>query len=1068
MANTSAPTASTPTPTPAPATASTPATATTPAPVALKPAPLKKLVTPFPGPKNPSDGTFLELPVDQFLRTWGQAALDGFYPLGRNGQWHGGIHFDEGTQAKFNQGDGIRCIADGEVIAYRYDTEPPKSRYVNFEHVNAQFATSFVLVRHRLQVPPEIAGTTTPPPSCVFYSLYMHLQHWKIYEDDETIKRPPFWKKDPKKGWVGEKAKDPAPSDENWKDSAPPAGKSGLRVRNTKEVTIIKKIEPTDQKATNQEGIGQEITEQEIKIKPHDVIGWVPRGVQITYGATPAAGAPGYRMIESIVGDSFQLDGLEQDYLKKHGKVFIDELDPFFIGPELKDAVYPLPEPVKIEAGALIGHLGNYLRFNPEVLNSAVNRTAVHLEVFAGPELKGFVERCRALEEKAPDSTKQLLLIERGAKPVVWSSHYPLTLKQGELLMPSKNSPPDGVFIKLVRGTMEVKPRSDLTDWDDKKHTYEKGKKLFYGALKEDGTGFEYALPFIALPKTTQGQYAKRKVFTPDESKPIWVFRELYRSRLTGTRRQNRHGIIEVTGTQEGAWDKFPLEVGQNEVSEAVIFEQVLDVKNKENPKIKAHAIDDNGVRWWQIEYPLPDLTALAFMRISGSRRTRKDKAKGWVCAKDHAKVKFCSPWAWPGFYLNDEDPTSPVDWFKQRLLKNYTPSSPLLKLLFNLLDTDDSKQLSDAEIREGWKNPALAQPLSRQIIEHKSEWGIEMSELEALGEYMLKQKDKGKLIDNYINFAEVWEEEKKRIEKLQFWKDVKGKHGFPSDIKVWHVHPLAWVENFAKKGCGCKEITAELLRAISGASNSNATLYAPHFIDMFNRFGIKECISKAHILAQMFHESGSLQFTRELGQNLSYDPWRGRGLLQVTFQENYAAYGSYVGEDFTSSQAAREKLESVPHAVYSVAWFWASYKKLTSHSDADDFIYCTAVVNGAYNGYNHRLSMLNKSIELLEMQEHVKKNRNGIYLFEESAVYNNARFSFAWGLWHDTGSNKQGVTKDTNKAITGYKRFLQLDTASPTQNRNWYGMTPSAANRNAQWYRDYARGRVTALGGVL
>jgi muramidase (phage lysozyme) len=44
-----------------------------------------------------------------------------------------------------------------------------------------------------------------------------------------------------------------------------------------------------------------------------------------------------------------------------------------------------------------------------------------------------------------------------------------------------------------------------------------------------------------------------------------------------------------------------------------------------------------------------------------------------------------------------------------------------------------------------------------------------------------------------------MWEEEKKRIEKLRWWDEVAGKHGFPADIKVWHVHPLAWVENFGR-----------------------------------------------------------------------------------------------------------------------------------------------------------------------------------------------------------------------------------------------------------------------------
>ncbi len=44
-------------------------------------------------------------------------AKGGFYPTGENGLWHGGVHFDEGTAAAFDQ-SSVRCIADGEVIAY--------------------------------------------------------------------------------------------------------------------------------------------------------------------------------------------------------------------------------------------------------------------------------------------------------------------------------------------------------------------------------------------------------------------------------------------------------------------------------------------------------------------------------------------------------------------------------------------------------------------------------------------------------------------------------------------------------------------------------------------------------------------------------------------------------------------------------------------------------------------------------------------------------------------------------------------------------------------------------------
>jgi GH24 family phage-related lysozyme (muramidase) len=54
------------------------------------------------------------------------------------------------------------------------------------------------------------------------------------------------------------------------------------------------------------------------------------------------------------------------------------------------------------------------------------------------------------------------------------------------------------------------------------------------------------------------------------------------------------------------------------------------------------------------------------------------------------------------------------------------------------------------------------------------------------------------------LDTVKIWKEERKRIEKLRFWDEVKGKHGFPQDIKVWHVHPLAWVENFICKSGIC------------------------------------------------------------------------------------------------------------------------------------------------------------------------------------------------------------------------------------------------------------------------
>jgi predicted chitinase len=306
----------------------------------------------------------------------------------------------------------------------------------------------------------------------------------------------------------------------------------------------------------------------------------------------------------------------------------------------------------------------------------------------------------------------------------------------------------------------------------------------------------------------------------------------------------------------------------------------------------------------------------------------------------------------------------------------------------------------------------------------------------------------------------------------------------------VWHVHPVGLVENFGQSGCGCKkEFTVELFQQFApSAQLEKIRDYLPEFIRMFERYGITSCLGKAHILAQVLHESTSLRDTKEIGNaayfaTKSYNPHIGRGLIQLTWKKNYKDYGRFAtgnAHEFTTENAPWDtalfqKLERVPYCVDSVGWFWTKYKEgkpvedLRPYADADDLIFCTFAVNGGLTGYNDRLSKLKKIIEIMEMQEHLQKNRNGEYLFEESKIFTWSMYSFAWGLWHDPGTCKDGVTKNADKAIAGYKRFLQLDTtASPTASRKWYGVATNAADKNVQWYRDYASNRVTALGGTL
>ncbi|WP_392553085.1 hypothetical protein RHO14_04270 [Orbus wheelerorum] len=94
-----------------------------------------------------------ELSQDAYYRALSEAK-SGFYPIGKNRLWHGGIHIDKNTisELKANCTDHmpeVKCISDGEVIAYRINDSYPS---IDYDDKVAFYSSGFVLVRHLLQM----------------------------------------------------------------------------------------------------------------------------------------------------------------------------------------------------------------------------------------------------------------------------------------------------------------------------------------------------------------------------------------------------------------------------------------------------------------------------------------------------------------------------------------------------------------------------------------------------------------------------------------------------------------------------------------------------------------------------------------------------------------------------------------------------------------------------------------------------------------------------------------------------------------------------------------------------
>jgi hypothetical protein len=91
--------------------------------------------------------------------------LSGSYPMGKNRFWHGGVHMHPADRSA-----PIRAIADGDLVAYRFDEKDETDAY--FE--KTPYSRNFVLLKHEA----ELGQTSLGLSKITFYSLYMHLQAW--------------------------------------------------------------------------------------------------------------------------------------------------------------------------------------------------------------------------------------------------------------------------------------------------------------------------------------------------------------------------------------------------------------------------------------------------------------------------------------------------------------------------------------------------------------------------------------------------------------------------------------------------------------------------------------------------------------------------------------------------------------------------------------------------------------------------------------------------------------------------------------------------------------------------
>ncbi|MCY1344743.1 hypothetical protein D9M69_307850 [compost metagenome] len=393
-------------------------------------------------------------------------AESGYYPISSNGLWHGGVHFDQNTATMLDQ-SSVRCIADGVVVAYRIDESYQKLTYTGSgTPKEVTYSTGFVLVRHRLELPPAPAATppaggtpapaTPPAPEAdlTFYSLYMHLKDWESYKQDGAPTPPTFLS--PTQYAVSEEhatndfaglyvrgGAPGTPAHANKVSIIPKGCKVQVGVASTvnahwrKLVSILEgqpspalttdiehwvftgEMTPTGssdifligQKANDVQAsllAGKGLTVRKEAKHNSAAMAVLPVGTELQL----EDGTGKYRKIKSITASSLTAPVSPGCAANIQGFVHFDSLKAVPLPPTL-NAVHVLPEPVPITAGALIGHLGKY-----QAASQGQAHDLLHLEVFTCDDIEAFITKSRARAEQLKPEQKSLLKIPSETKVI--------------------------------------------------------------------------------------------------------------------------------------------------------------------------------------------------------------------------------------------------------------------------------------------------------------------------------------------------------------------------------------------------------------------------------------------------------------------------------------------------------------------------------------------------------------------------------------------------------------------------------------------------------------------------
>lgn len=878
-----------------------------------------------------------------------ESGTSGFYPVGANNFWHGGVHFESEAP--------VQSIADGTIIAYRINRVPLECEiraYSRLPHhmargcsliaasdlerfeldepergappppgaaaVPTHYSNGFVLVRHEYVTP---RGNQIQ-----FYCLYMHLLPLSHYTEGQKRHAPSIFHStryavksgDDGGGLEIRAADDPAkvigtiPFHFRFKKVA------GAEPKTHKGV-VLERVElgsitgyAATQKAAHLEGDLYLQTVSKAARMPDSVLG-------LNVRERPDAAAPVVRILPKGERVFFKRPvGKGYNELSDGGFVVVDAhtiASAPVIEPEAYDSVVLTEK--KVKKGEIIGHPGPCIT-TPGLL---------HFEIFMKEP-----PRNRTGEHWGPAS----FVIPAGSsfmkKEADGNPSVQVDLPQGIAVEVSER---DGDYLKLS-ATLPAAGwalRNQLGDYQAASKSY---------LLQDD-------LDVLSLAPGSPAGAATRHIGAKKGQSLSYLEQEHGAYRLVGFGpATTKQGWMEASALPEPKKGKRTLEAPIATLLEknpAKNFKFVTPAGSSADEVIGREHRDEvlvmpGGEAWMEVEYA--------------------PHHKGWIRLQGPGVARQ-SDYDWPGWRVVEEQGAFSDDGFCD------------VADLLALFQRDEDPRISLAEIKQVLASPELAARLHRSIARHPTEWDA------ASDDAMKKWRRLAEA--PWLMHGSLLEDTLAHIRKLQWYHDVPELRGVAA---VYHVHPVAFIEHLKRlhgiTAAQLRELFPAVWVAKGRAIPDQATIdrFLLPLNETLQRYGMTSRLRQCHFLAQIRIES-NLHFLEEEGEAAHTDPrfpppfW-GRGLLQLTYKENYLAYNRYrvavlgdADEDLLNNP---DKLrDDAVLAADSAGWYWSVFRSINRHCDADKVDNVSKLVN--YGSTNIDITKIHHHQERRDYAEHAK-----------------------------------------------------------------------------------------------